>query len=617
MNQTGGDPMNGKGKLRRYFRTLMSLGHLKVEKKHVEEMAALHLRTIEAMALAIEATDTDIHDHLSRVQLYAVELGKAMNLPEPDLEALRTAALLHDIGKLAVSEHIIRKPGKLTPEEFEEIKIHPIVGAEILERVQFPYAVAPIVRSHHERWDGSGYPDGLKGEEIPIGARILAVVDSFDALSSDRQYRRALPPCEAMKELSMLAGTSLDPAVVEVLQHQYPELEKLASGQPALPRGLSAGSKTGRGSSPAAGFDAPPEDGRVGGDTCEFLSSMAAAREEVQLLFELTHDLGASLNLADTLALLATRLKPLVHYDAIAISVCRDGRLIPEYVDGESFRLLSSLETPIGEGLSGWVAQTGKPILNGDPTLEFGNPGDPERATGLRSALCLPLVGLTGTLGVMTLYRNRRDAFTPDHLRILLAAGSRVSLNIDNALKFRHMETTATIDSLTNLPNARSLFLRLDSELARSKRTREPIMVLVGDLDRFKQVNERFGHAEGNKVLQAVADTLRQSCREYDYVARMGGDEFVLIFPASDMTRMRKRMAEFREIGAKSGCDLAAMKGMTMSVGEAFFPEDGCDAEQLLAAADRRMYQAKRASRTAPARFAAALPQGAGLGLIQ
>ena len=113
--------------------------------------------------------------------------------PESELEALRAAALLHDIGKLAVPEHIISKPGKLTPEEFEKMKIHPVVGAEILERVKFPYPVVPIVRSHHEKWDGSGYPDGLKGEDIPIGARILAAVDCLDALASDRQYRKAIP----------------------------------------------------------------------------------------------------------------------------------------------------------------------------------------------------------------------------------------------------------------------------------------------------------------------------------------------------------------------------------------------------------------------------------------
>ena len=168
-------------------------GRLVERHKHTEDMAALHLRTIEALALAIEAKDQNTHDHLCRVRVYAAGIAEAMKLNDDEREALMAAALLHDIGKLAVPEYIINKPGRLTPEEFDRMKIHPVVGAQILERVSFPYPVVPIVRSHHEHWDGSGYPDGLKGEEIPVGARILAVIDCFDAMASDRPYRRALP----------------------------------------------------------------------------------------------------------------------------------------------------------------------------------------------------------------------------------------------------------------------------------------------------------------------------------------------------------------------------------------------------------------------------------------
>src|SRR5262249_37852731 len=164
------------------------LSRLESEKTHAEQIAALHLRTIEALALAIEAKDDTTHEHLQRVQVYALELGKKMGFNQGELQALRAGSILHDIGKLAVPEHIISKPRKLTPEEFEKMKIHPIVGSEILARVQFPYPVVPIVRSHHEKWNGTGYPDGLRGEEIPIGARVLTVVDCLDALASDRQY---------------------------------------------------------------------------------------------------------------------------------------------------------------------------------------------------------------------------------------------------------------------------------------------------------------------------------------------------------------------------------------------------------------------------------------------
>src|SRR5437016_10829202 len=193
------------------------LGKLETEKRQAEQVSSLHLRTIEALALAIEAKEQTTGEHPQRVRVYAMELARELRLTEDETEALRAASVLHDIGKLAVPEHIISKPGKLTPDEFEQMKIHPIVGAEILEEVDFPYPVVPIVRAHHERWNGTGYPCGLKGEEIPIGARILSVVDCLDALASDRQYRRALPLDEAMAKVASESGTTFDPKVVEVL----------------------------------------------------------------------------------------------------------------------------------------------------------------------------------------------------------------------------------------------------------------------------------------------------------------------------------------------------------------------------------------------------------------
>jgi putative nucleotidyltransferase with HDIG domain len=176
------------------------LSRLQEAKEHVADLRDLHWRTIEALALAIDAKDETTHNHLVRVKVYATEIGKELKLNE--MQALGAAALLHDIGKLAVPEHIISKPGKLTAEEFEKMKVHPVVGAEILERVRFPYPVVPIVRSHHEKWNGTGYPDGLQGQQIPLGARIIAAVDCLDALASDRQYRRAFTIEKAMEIVS-------------------------------------------------------------------------------------------------------------------------------------------------------------------------------------------------------------------------------------------------------------------------------------------------------------------------------------------------------------------------------------------------------------------------------
>ena len=581
------------------------LGRLEGEKEHAEQVAALHLRTIEALSLAIDAKDHTTHEHLRRVQVYAIDIAKELGLSPDDINALRAAALLHDIGKLAVPEHIISKPGKLTPEEFEKMKIHPLVGAEILEEVDFPYPVVPIVRAHHEKWDGSGYPYGLRGEEIPLGARILSAVDCLDALASDRQYRRALPLDDAMEKVVSESGTSFDPRVVELLARRYRELEEKAQSMPISHRKqLSTRIRIANGNAPDAGLELNQIETGAGQKQHEpllFLDSIAAARQEVQALFELTQDIGNSLSLSETLSVLAVRLKRIVPYDSIAIYVTKDGCLYPEYVSGDDFRLFSSLNIPLGEGLSGWVADNNKSIINGNPSVEPAYLNDGAKFSVLRSALSVPLNGLNGVVGALTLYRAEKDAFTKDNLRVLLALSSKVSLAIENALKYRQAESCATTDYLTGLPNARSLFLHLDSELSRSKRSQNPLAVLVCDLDGFKAINDRFGHLEGNRVLQMVAASFKDHCREYDYVARMGGDEFVLVIPGLCGEKLNERIAQLEQAVRVAGIGVCGEPVLALSVGAAIYPDDSNDAEGLLAEADHRMYAAKQGhKKTAP-----------------
>jgi putative nucleotidyltransferase with HDIG domain len=411
------------------------LGKLDAEKQHAEKVSKLHLRTIEALALAIEAKDQTTGEHLQRVRIYAMELARELGLTEDETEALQAASVLHDIGKLAVPEHIISKPGKLTPEEFEKMKIHPIVGAEILEQVDFPYPVVPIVRAHHEKWDGSGYPNGLRGEDIPIGARILAAVDCLDALASDRQYRRALPLDEAMAKVASEAGISFDPRVVEILQRRYVELEKLAKEQPfQAPPKLSTDIKVERGLAPDAGF-AESEKPVVQPSAGERADVLAAAREEGQALAEFGNKVGAALSLEDTLSLLAVRVKHLVAHDSMAVYVVRNKVLVPEFVSGDNFRLFSSLRIPVGEGLSGWVVQNCKPILNGNPSVEPGYLNDPSRFSTLRSALAVPLEGASSVVAVLALYRGKVDGFSREELGVLQAVGAELGVVVEGALK--------------------------------------------------------------------------------------------------------------------------------------------------------------------------------------
>ena len=408
------------------------LGKLETEKRHAEQVSKLHLRTIEALALAIEAKDENTAEHLQRVRVYSMELGKELRLTEDEAEALQAASVLHDIGKLAVPEHIISKPGRLTPEEFEKMKIHPIVGAEILERVNFPYPVVPIVRAHHEKWDGTGYPYGLAGEAIPIGARILAAVDCFDALASDRQYRKALPLDEAMANVVADAGKSFDPKVVEILQHRYLELEKLATEQgPDAPAKLSTDIKVERGLAPAAGFvkSAGPEP-TAAQQRLDLVAAISAARNAASEVSDLRKQ-SPVLRLEDVFSLVAIRLKQLVPYDALAAYCVRGEVLVPVFVSGENFRLFSNLRIPMGEGLSGWVAENHKAILNGNPSVEPGYLNDANQYSTLRSALAVPVEATGGLTAVLALYRAGQDAFTGDDLRILEALVEHIAPAIE------------------------------------------------------------------------------------------------------------------------------------------------------------------------------------------
>ncbi len=573
------------------------LDKLEIEKKHVTEMASLHLRTIEALALAIDAKDDTTHDHLRRVQGYAVEIGRDLGLDDTELEAIRAAALLHDIGKLAVPEHIICKPGKLTPNEFAKIKIHPIVGAEILEQVEFPYPVVPIVRSHHERWDGTGYPDGLAGEQIPIGARILSAVDCLDALASDRPYRKAMPLDAAMDRVREDSGKAYDPKVVEILGRRYLELEESSKKVAGKRRKkLSKNIEVRRGARPAVGFD-ESTDPKVS-TSGDFMASIAAARLEGQVLFEVAHELGNSLSLNETLSVVASRMEKLIPHDAIAIFV-RSGQILrPEYVQGEDFRMLSSLEIPVGEGLSGFVAESQLSIINGNPAVEASYTGDPNVFSVLRSALAFPLVDDKGsTLAVLTLYRLEKEAFVEDQQRILEQFSPKITIAIANALRFQQAENSATIDALTGLPNARALFAHLDAELAKGKLHGSSVAVLVCDLDGFKAVNDKFGHLEGNRVLQIVAKGFKESLREKDYVARMGGDEFVFVLPGVHSEDVEKLVPRLEKVARAAGAEVTGGDALSVSVGPAVFPDNGSDAEELLSIADKCMYKNKAANK--------------------
>jgi putative nucleotidyltransferase with HDIG domain len=208
-----------------YLTFKTSMGRVEDANRHLAELNHLYVSTIETLAMAIDARDQITHGHIRRVQAIASSLARALKITDPSLlRAIEAAALLHDMGKLAVPDHILKKPGPLTAAEYAEMQRHPNIGADILAAVNFPYPVVPIVRHHHECWDGTGYPDGLAGAAIPIGARILAVVDCYDALTSDRPYRPRLSGEQAVRIIEQRKGTMYDPAVVEAFLANFAEL---------------------------------------------------------------------------------------------------------------------------------------------------------------------------------------------------------------------------------------------------------------------------------------------------------------------------------------------------------------------------------------------------------
>jgi diguanylate cyclase (GGDEF)-like protein/putative nucleotidyltransferase with HDIG domain len=579
-----------------YRSVRLYFGKMEQEKAHAENLASLHLRTIEALATAIEAKDECTGDHLRRVQVYSLELAKHLGLSPDEVDALQAASILHDIGKLAVPDYIISKPGKLTPDEFDKMKVHTVVGAEILEQVAFPYPVAPIVRSHHEKWDGSGYPDGLKAENIPIGARILSAVDCLDALASDRQYRRALPLDEAMDYVAGLSGKSFDPQVVDILKANYREFERLAQSTPLRNHRLSKDLIVKRGDAPDAGFEKSASLFGASGDRTQAAAdSVATARQEMRAIVDLAMDLSKSLRMEDILSILAERLKQLVPYDCLAVYVREGTVLKARYTRGLNSQVFAALAIPVGQGLSGWVVENGKAIINGNPSVEPGYAAAGGPLGALNSALSIPLGdGVDQLSGALTLYRAEKDAYSSDHLRVLLAIKGDIAKAVDGAIRFQNAQQGVQSDELTGLPTRVSMESCLQAGFVAQGK---PVTVLLCDIDEFRRLNQLFGPITGDELLKLVSNILRTNSRSGDYVARVGGDEFVLLLASARPEELAGKIESLDRLVTNACRGLCGEESAGLAVGVACFPENGADADSLIAFAEQSLAQAKEARR--------------------
>ncbi|MGB7923994.1 MAG: diguanylate cyclase [Pyrinomonadaceae bacterium] len=571
------------------------------KRQHIEEMSVLHMNTIESLAIAIDAKDQTTHGHVRRTQIYATEMGKILKVSEPETQALLAGALLHDIGKLAVPEYILNKPGKLTESEFAKMKIHTTVGGDILKRVNFPYPVEDIVRFHHERWDGTGYPKGLKGEQIPLVARIIAVVDFYDATRCDRPYRKGMKREDSLGLLKKMASTSFDPKVVEVFVKHVIEFDNLIAEQDIQEQVASEDPVDQTNTRPDAGL---ASDILGTPDNTSGFRSITEAQREVFALHEIAQTIGSSLNLQDTVTLVSNKLRAIVPFDTCIIFLVdeKSGKAHAAHVAGEYAEQFARRRMSIGDGITGWAIANARSMCNTSPELDLV--GVPEEiASAIKGVLVSPLIREDGSFGAITLYSKDRTSYTSEHVRLLESVAQHASSALNNAMTFERTKESALTDPLTDLPNARAFYMTLEQRIAECQRlSREPMTVISMDIDDFKSVNNSYGHAVGDRLLASIAAVIKKQLRQMDILARYAGDEFVAIMPMAS-GQMAKVIAE-RIRSAVETQKFTVRTGRTIevgiSIGIACFPDDGETSEQLLTKADRNMHQDKHARKLAP-----------------
>src|SRR5437763_1137358 len=574
------------------------LGRVQDEQRHAQQVSDLHLATVEALALAIDAKDQTAQSHIRRVQVYAAGLARALGMSDPEIQGVKTAALLHDIGKLAVPEHILSKPGPLTQEEFQKIRIHPQVGAEIISGVPFPYPVAPLILSHHERWDGKGYPSGLKAEEIPLGARILSVVDYFDALMSDRPYHKAMSIEAAISLLRQEGGKALDPRVVHTFIEMYPALAAEAEASQEPERKLTRVPTDAPTARPAVGLVSDSTPAGAGGVArTNVFENIALAHREIYALYEIAQAMGSSLGIADTMALIASKLSNIVPFSCCALFLYNEEAevLRCRFATGVEAEAIQQLAVKNGHGLTGWVARNRRPLVNARPSTDFEAAGMPADRTSLHSALVCPLLFNERFIGTISVYHSEPSIYTDDHRRLLDRISEQAAAVIYNSIVFEQTQDDSLTDPLTGLPNTRFMFMHLTRELARADRLKSEVSLLVMDLDNFKDINDTFGHHVGDRALRDVAAVLRTGIRPYDICVRYAGDEFIVVLSGCGGEEAERKRLELQR--AVDPIQFEPRPGkllpLAISVGASVLPHDGNTYETLRPTADRRIYGEK------------------------
>ena len=497
---------------------------------------------------------------------------------------MNTGALLHDIGKLAVPDHILNKPGRLTPAEMEKIKIHASVGASILEKVNFSYPVVPTVKYHHEMWDGNGYPEGLKGDEIPLTARVLCVADAYDTLRGARPYRGAVSRDEARRFVLNGSGTQFDPKIVDVFLRNLRKFEAEIEEQELS---YSFNNKN------AADVHVSMPDKNA---DQSYVEQIKRANREVFTLYELARVFSASLNLEETLSLFVKKISELVPFDTCVVYLGDETgeQAKTAYAKGKNSSLLKNKRVKAGEGATGFVLKKRQSVHKVDPGLDFSF-HQLELIEEYSAMASLPLIVEERLLGAVSLYSCELEDYEEEHMRLLETISRIASDAISVALQHAESESRALTDPMTGLPNARSLQAQFEKEVGRASRNGSSFQLLMLDLDGFKAVNDTFGHKVGDRMLKEIAKVMRRELRDYDFLARYAGDEFVVIAPETTdqdirelCQRIQKAVVNF-SLPVESGGSAA----VGVSLGAACYPTQGETLDHIIVAADKAMYAVK------------------------
>ena len=546
-------------------------------KNHLESLNSLYLATIETLATAIDAKDQVTHGHIRRVQQFAVSLARALDLSDDQqIKAIEAASLLHDMGKLAVPDYILNKPGPLTATEFEKMKLHASVGADILSSISFPYPVVPIVRHHHENWDGSGYPDGLAGENIPIGARILSVVDCFDALTSDRPYRPRLSDEAAVQIINERRGVMYDPTVVDKFLTVHGQLASRFGDAHITPSALAAITEA---------ANPTPEQSHLR------FEEIAASSEEMLTLYEIARAVGGPFNFEDAAAVIARHLRRLVPSTYCVFFAYDEhvDELHSAHAAGDLSGAFSGLRIPLGQRLTGWVGANRQTILNSDPVLDLGESAR-VMVPPLRSCLSTPLVADTLLVGVLTLYSSTKSAFNENHRRIIEAVSGQVAGTLRKALVFEAEKRSSLRDDLTGLPSIERLRYITERTDEFGGVEEDGASIILVDVDYLREINDRVGRSAGDETLSLVAGTLRHSLLGSELLFRNTSDEFVIFLSRTDPDTAERRARVLRAAVIHAQIPSALGSGqITVSVAVASVPRDGHSMELALGAAERRL----------------------------